>query len=69
MNRWTGDSGGVKLKIVKTGPAKTVPFARSLYPVVKNFPGAGPVSKATKNFRLQQGGQCLYLCKFLFKFT
>ena len=70
MNRWTGDSGGAKAKkFVKAGPAKTVPFARSLYPVVKNFPGAGPVSKATKNFRLQQGGQRLYLCKFLFKFT
>lgn len=33
MNRWTEDSGGTKAKkFVKVGPAKTVPFARSLYP-------------------------------------
>lgn len=33
MNRWTEDSGGTKgEKLVKVGPAKTVPFARSLYP-------------------------------------
>lgn len=70
MNRWTGDSGGAKAKNREGRSSED----RSVRPQLiaggeKNFPGAGPVSKTTKNFRLQQGGLRLYICKFLFKFT